>query len=112
MALQAGRLRHKVQLQEPQTTQDPNTGEMVVTWVTIAEPWAAVEPASVSAFIAAAAAQSEVKGQIVIRKRSDINATMRFVHRGKAYQILGLLDDKESGLEYTTCLVSEGVRVV
>lgn len=112
MALEAGRLRHKVELQEPQTTQDQNTGEMIVTWVTIANPWAAVEPASVSAFLAAAAAQSEVKGQIVIRKRSNINATMRFVHRGKAYQILGLLDDKESGLEYTTCPVSEGVRVV
>src|SRR5690606_16557381 len=112
MALQAGRLRHKVQLQEPQTTQDPNTGEMVVTWVTIAEPWAAVEPASVSAFIAAAAAQSEVKGQIVRGRRSGINATRRFVHGGKAYQILGRLDDKESGLEYPTCPVSEGVRVV
>lgn len=112
MALASGRLRHKVELQEQQTTQDPNTGEMEISWVTIARPWAAVEPASASAFIAAAAAQSEVKGQIVIRKRDDINASMRFVHRGLAYRILGLLNDKESGLEYTTCPVSEGVKVV
>src|SRR5690606_24879671 len=112
MALQAGRLRHKVQLQEPQTTQDPNTGEMVVTWVAMAEPWRAVEPTSVRALYAAQAAHSEVKGQIVIRKRSENNATMRFVLRGKSYHIRGLLDDKESGLEYSTCPVSEGVRVV
>lgn len=112
MSLAAGRLRHKVELQEQQTEQDPNTGEMEVTWTTIARPWAAIEPASVSAFIAADAAQSEVKGQIVIRKREDITASMRFIHRGKAYRILGLLDDKESGLEYTTCPVSEGVKVV
>jgi SPP1 family predicted phage head-tail adaptor len=112
MALAAGRLRYKVEIQKPNTTQDPVTGEMVIVWQKIASVWAAVEPASVANFIAAAAAQSEVKGQIVIRKRDDITPAMRFVHRGKAYRILGLLDDKESGLEYTTCPVSEGVRVV
>lgn len=111
MALAAGRLRHQVQLQKPETTQDPNTGEMLVTWTTIATPFAAVEPVSASAFIAAAAAQSEAKGQIIIRKRSDIDATMRFVHRGLAYKILGILADKDTGVEYLTCPVSEGVKV-
>jgi SPP1 family predicted phage head-tail adaptor len=112
MAIEAGRLRHKPELQEQQTTQDSTTGEMVIAWVTIAEPWAAVEPASVSAFIAAAAQQSEVRGQFVIRHRENINATMRFLHRGLAYRILGVLTDKDSGIEYMTLPVSEGVRVV
>lgn len=110
--MEAGRLRHKVELQQPTTTQDPTTGEMLVTWTKVASVWAAVEPASVSAFVAAAAAQSEVKGQFIIRKRDNIDATMRFIHRGDAYRILGVLPDKESGNEYMTCPVSEGVRVV
>lgn len=112
MALAAGRLRHRVSLQKRVTRQNPLTGEMEERWVTVAQPWAAVEPVSVAAFVSASAAQSEVRGQFVIRKRDDINPTMRFLHRGNAYRILGLLDDKESGLEYTTCPVSEGVKVV
>lgn len=110
MALASGRLRHKVELQQQVMEQDTD-GDVTVTWETIARPWAAVEPASVNAFIAAQARQSEVRGQIVIRQRDEINGSMRFVHRQKAYMILGVLEDKESGLEYQTCPVAEGVRL-
>lgn len=90
--------------------QDSN-GDVTTDWQTIARPWAAVEPASVNAFIAAQARQSEVRGQFVIRQRASINGSMRFVHRQKAYMILGVFEDKESGLEYQTCPISEGVRL-
>jgi len=111
MALASGRLRHKVELQEQVQTQDPVTGEILEAWQTIARPWAAVEPASMNAFIAAQARQSEVRGQFVIRQRDNINGAMRYVHRRKAYMILGVFEDKESGLEYQTCPVAEGVRL-
>lgn len=110
-AVAAGLLRHKVQLQAPQIAQDPDTGEMVKTWVTIAEPWAQIVPSSAREFIAASAEQSEVRGRIVIRYRGDVDASMRIVYRGKWYAILGVLEDAESGLEHLTLPVAEGVRL-
>ena len=111
MAQAAGKLRHRVELQEQQIAQDPNTGEMLSTWVTIACPWAEIVPLSAREFIAASAEQSEVRARIVIRYRQDVNASMRIVYRGLAYNILGVLADPVSGLEYLTLPVSEGVRL-
>lgn len=111
MAQAAGKLRHQVELQEQRIAQDPNTGEMLTTWVTIARPWAEIVPLSAREFIAAGAEQSEVRARITVRYRQEINASMRVVHRGLAYNILGVLADPVSGLEYLTLPVSEGVRV-
>ena len=110
-AVASGNLRHKVQLQAKQVSQDPNTGEMVTTWVTIAQPWAEIVPMSGSEFMAAAAEQSEVRGRIVIRYRDDVGASMRVVYRGKYYNILAVLPDAESGVEHLTLMVGEGVRL-
>lgn len=111
MSLKAGRLRHWVDIEKPVTTQDPVTGEKLVTWTRIASTYAEVVPNSVREFIAAAAEQSLVAARITIRHRTDIDATMRIIHRGLAYQVLGVLADPDSGLEYITLPVSEGVRV-
>lgn len=110
MALAAGKLRHKVLIQYPLTTQDPATGAMIVVWTDVASVWASVEPLSAREFIAASAEQSEVNGKVVIRRRDGIDATMRILYRGLAYHILGVLTDPVSGLEYMTLPVSEGVR--
>ena len=47
---------------------------------------------------------------MVIRYRTGILPTMRILFRGKAYNIAGALPDKDSGLEYLTIPVSEGVN--
>ena len=111
MTLASGNLRHQVQLQAPVIVQDQDTGEMETTWQTIAEPWAEVIPMSAREFVAAAAEQSEVRGRIVIRYRPDVDATMRVVHRGRWYQIHGILEDRVSGIEYLTLMTGEGVRL-
>ena len=111
MAQAAGKLRHRVELQEQQIAQDPNTGEMVTTWVTIAQPWAEIVPMSGREFMAAGAEQSEVRGRIVIRYRDDVDSSMRVVYRGRYYNILAVLPDAESGKEHLTLMVGEGVRL-
>ena len=111
MAQAAGKLRHRVELQEQKIAQDPNTGEMLSTWVTIARPWAEIVPMSGREFLAAAAEQSEVRGRIVIRYREDVDASMRVVYRGKYYNIHAVLPDAESGLEHLTLMTGEGVRL-
>ena len=110
MSLAAGKLRHRVILQEQQSVQD-TLGEMIVNWVEIARPWAAVEPLSAREFVASAAGQSQVTARITIRYRAGVNATQRILHRGKIYNIEGVLADKESGLEYLTLPCSEGVNL-
>ena len=107
----SGKLRHKVQLQEQQITQDPVTGEMVTTWQTVADPWAEIVPMSGREFMAAGAEQSEVRGRIVIRYREDVDSSMRVVYRGKYYNIHAVLPDAESGLEHLTLMTGEGVRL-
>lgn len=107
----AGALRHWVQLQAPGTTQDQNTGEMIQNWATVAEFWAEVVPMSAREFQAANAEQSEVRGRMTIRYRDDVDATMRIIHRGRWYAILGVMEDAESGMEHMTLMTSDGVRL-
>lgn len=111
MSLAAGRLRHRVSLQRQEETRDPDSGAVIVAWVPYAQVWAAVEPLSVKEFIASQAMQSEVSARITIRHRDDVSAKDRVVFRGKAYNIHGVLADRDSGLEYLTLPCSQGVSV-
>lgn len=110
-SLSAGRLRHRIDIQARQDVQDPDTGEMVPGWATVwpAVP-AAIEPLSSREFIAAQATQSQVVARITLRFREGLDASMRIVHKGSIYSIAGLLPDKDSGLEYFTIPVSQGVN--
>lgn len=111
MPIKAGLLRHRVDIQERQRTQDADTGETTDTWVDLyTSVPAAIEPISVREFIASKAAQSEIVARITIRYRAGLDATMRIVHNGKIYNPAGWLPDKESGLEYLTAPCSEGVN--
>jgi len=109
MSLDAGKLNHRITLQQQVPVQDPETGEMIVSWGNVAELWAHVEDVSVREFIASAAGQSEVTTRCTIRYRVDIDATMRFLFRGQPYNILGAQADKDSGLEYVTLPCTRGV---
>lgn len=111
MAIDAGKLRHRVSLQRNEPTQNQSTGEILDKWVEYAKVWAAVEPLSARDFIAAQAVQSKVAARIVMRYRSDILPTHRIVHRGTVYTIAGVLPDADSGLEYITIPVSTGASI-
>jgi SPP1 family predicted phage head-tail adaptor len=106
----AGKLRHKVTLQAPTTTQDSDTGEQVVEWHTIAEPWAEIAPLSGREYLAAGAEQSEVRGRITIRYRDDVAPDQRIIYRRRYYTILAVQLDADSMLEHLTLMVSEGVK--
>lgn len=112
MGLSAGRLRHRVTIQEPVGAQDQDTGAMDITWQDVTTVYCAIEPVSVKEFIASQSEASKVTTRITIRYRSDINFTMRAYHAAKNqyYNIEGILADKNSGLEYITLACSEGVR--
>lgn len=110
--MRTGNLRHRCTIERPALTQDPDTGAMVEGWALVAKAWMAIEPASVRAFVAAQAAQSEVTGQLVMRYRPNltIDSSMRVRHGDAIYNIEGVLPDKRSGREYLTLPYSEGVN--
>lgn len=123
MPIQAGRLRHRIQIQHyvelldsnGLVVQDPDDGTVSRVWAAFHECWAAIEPLSAREFIQSQAMQSAVSERIVIRFIDGLNAGMRIVHTpiGRAqviYNIHGLLRDKDSGLEYITIPVSQGVN--
>lgn len=80
-----------------------------MTWQLYADRWAEYVASSVREFIAASAVQSEVKGRFTVRTDEGLTPDMRVIHRGKAYAILGVMPDADSGLEYMTLAVSEGI---
>lgn len=108
--MQAGRLRHRVTIQNRVETQDPTTGAIAVSWADVATVWAAVEPLSAREFIAAQAAQSQVSARITIRYRAGVTAAMRIVHGATLYNIEGVIPDNRSGREWLTLPVSAGVN--
>jgi SPP1 family predicted phage head-tail adaptor len=107
-SLSAGRLRHRISIEDQTEVLDSN-GARVLAWVPVADVWAAVEPLSAREFIQSASTQSRVVARITIRAR-ELSPTMRIIHRGQAYNIHGVLPDKNSGLEYVTLPVEVGVN--
>lgn len=110
MSLLAGRLRHRVTIQETVEVQDSDTGDLRTDWADFKEVWASIAPLSAKEFIATAAIQSSVTTRITIRRLNGVTAKMRAVHNGKVYNIQGVLPDIESGLEYLTLPCSEGAN--
>lgn len=111
--MQAGRLRHRVTIQQYTHAKDLDSGEWVKHWADYATVWAEIVPLSAREFIAAQATQSKVTGRVTIRYLEGVDASMRILHTVKGttkiYNIEGVLTDPGSGLEYMTLPVSEGV---
>lgn len=111
--MQAGKLRHRIDIEEFVAVRDEETGEFgEPDWLPRWERCPArVEPLSARDLVAAKAAQSEATGRMVIRYRPGVLPTMRIIYRGEVYSIEGPpLEDPNSGLEYLTLLVSKGVK--
>jgi SPP1 family predicted phage head-tail adaptor len=111
MSLNSGKLRHRIVILESDQEQDSDTGDIELTWTTIATVWCAWEPYSTKEFLAAASIQNQTSVRAVIRYRSDVTAGMRVQFRSKTYEIVGPpLPDKDSGLEYLTLMLAEVVN--
>lgn len=106
----AGRLRHRVLIQNPVESQDPRSGASITTWIDLATVFAEVVPASVREFVAAQAIDSEVTVRITIRHRAGVTDKSRVIHRRQIYNVHGVLADPVSGLEYMTLPCSEGIN--
>ena len=93
MKVRAGALNSRVTIQSPTATQDA-AGQPIPTWAEVATVWANVRHLSGVESIKADAEASTVKASIRIRKRPDIDASMRVVHGASNYQIRAVLPDE------------------
>ena len=107
--MRAGAMRHRVVIESIVHFQDDTSGEMRPVWQPDCICWASIEPLSTRDFIAAQAGQTELSARIKIRRR-NIKPTSRIIHRDRVFNILGVLPDIKSGLDYMTLAVSEGVN--
>lgn len=114
MPLQAGGLKHRITIQRPIPVADPDYGDKHPTWMDVKTVWAKISDLSVRELIAAQAPHSKVTTRITIRYLEGVDNTMRALHvkNGvtRVYNIEGVLDDPDSGLEYMTLAVSNGVN--
>lgn len=117
--LSAGKLRHRVRVEDRVETQDSDTGDITFVWQVVnlgeADEWsnlpAAIEPVSAREFIAAASTQAGVTAKITIRYLAGLTAKHRAVDQfGRVWNIRGVLADPVSGLEWQTLPCEEGVN--
>lgn len=108
--MRAGDLKHRVQIEQLQRTQDPITGEIKQRWVGFTTTWARILPLSAREFMNAQAMQSKVMGRITIRFIPGISPDMRIREGKTVYNIEGILPDPHQGNRYLTIPYSIGVN--
>jgi len=108
--MQAGKLRHYIDIESRAETKDA-TGYPVVTWTAFASGVrASIEPLSAKEFVAQDATLGQVVARIVIRYIAGVLPTMRIKHGSDIYNIQGVLPDRVSGRQYLTMPVSRGTN--
>ena len=98
--MQAGKLRHYVELQRVDVTLD-SYGDQGKEWTTIGTAWASIEQLSGREFLQAAQSQSDVTVRIRIRGRTDITLTPkdRVKYGARLFDIRHVLDWGDRGVE-------------
>lgn len=108
MPLSAGRLRHRVTIQEQSTVPDA-FGQPITTWGDVATVWAAVEPLQGREFFNSDQINAEVTARIRIRWRDGLTAAMRVSFDSRLYNIEAIITPKEIH-EEIQLMCSEGVN--
>lgn len=89
--MQAGKLRHRVQIQQHVQGYD-EAGQPIQEWQTVANVWAAVEPLRGRELLAAMALTNETTTRIRIRYHPGITGAMRVLFDGTAYNITSVIE--------------------
>lgn len=87
----AGRLRHRLFLEEPADTPD-GAGGRVRAWAMLAAMWGEVRPRRSTERPLADALRSEVTHRITIRYRDGVRPDMRFTQAARVFRILAVSD--------------------
>ena len=96
--IEAGRLRHRLVLQDRNPSGDGGGGEAGDPWavpVTVATVWGSLEPLSGAERLRAMRLESRVTHRIAIRYRAGVSADMRVVFGPRTFNIRAVIDPGE-----------------
>ena len=106
MSQRAGELCHRVTIQQRTTTYDEYNYE-TEAWTEFKKLWGKLDFLSVKDSINAKAAGSETTARLKLRKRDDIDSSMRVLFDGQTFQIVSPpKPDNENGRIYMTLELS------
>lgn len=106
--MRAGRLNHKVIIQQPVEVQD-TTGQAVKSWTTYASVWASVEPLKGREFLESQQINAETSTRVRIRKLAGVTQKMRISYDSRIYNINTILHVNERQREMHL-MCSEGTN--
>jgi SPP1 family predicted phage head-tail adaptor len=96
--MQAGNLRHRVELQRVAVALDSH-GDSVETWSTLATVWASIEPLSGREFLQASSTTSDVTVRIKIRGGVALTPKDRVKYGDRLFDIRHVIDWGGRGVE-------------
>lgn len=96
--MRAGRLRHRVTIQQCTETQN-SYGEAVKEWTDYATVWASVEPAKGREFWESQQVNAEITGTVVMRYLAGVKSKMRVLYDGRVFEILAVINPDERNRE-------------
>ena len=106
MAQRAGELCHRVTIQQKTTVYDEYNYE-TEAWTEYKKLWGKISFLSVKDSLTAKAAGSETTARLKLRKRKDIDSSMRVLFDGQTFQIVSPpKPDNENGRIYMTLELS------
>ena len=106
MVQRAGELCHRVTIQQKTTVYDEYNYE-TEAWTEFKKIWGKISFLSVKDSLTAKAAGSETTARLKLRKRDDIDSSMRVLFDGQTFQIVSPpKPDNENGRIYMTLELS------
>lgn len=99
--MEAGRLRHKVSVQEKQATRDA-FGEERIEWREVQPAWAAIEPLRGREFLEAANHGADITVKITLRVHGEIQLrpAMRVSWERRTFEIVSASEIETRGREW------------
>jgi len=95
VAYDPGWLRHRVSVEQQAATPDGAGGEDV-TWSTLADLWARIEPVAADEKPVAGHEAGVVTHRVTLRWRDDITGAMRLTYHERTFRILAVYDPDET----------------
>ena len=106
--MDAGKLNRRVTIEAPGTAQD-SVGQLVQTWSTVAEVWAAIRPLAGRELMLAKSVEAEITHTVTIRYRSGITTGHRLLFGARVFNITAVIDRAEAG-RYLELSCTEGLN--
>lgn len=97
--MQAGTLRHRVQIQKYTETRNTKTGQLTETWIPSGSVWAAVEPLNGNERFEAMQVKAQVTTRIRMRYLPELSPKDRIKHGSRVFLIEHIINMNERNRE-------------